>query len=75
MVAFIKVFRIATSLVITGKEINFIQEIMIVLVHHTKKEYYHFKFHQRFACKPVIHSFLHVTIYIRKMGPIWSYGQ
>lgn len=75
MVALIKVFRIATSLVITGKEINFIQETMIVLVHHTKKDYYHFKFHQLFACKPVIHSLLHVAIYIKKMGSMWSYGQ
>ena len=70
-----KAFRFATNPVITGKEIDFIEETMIAFVHHYEQEYYQFKFHRLSACKPVIHALLHVVTCIRKMGLMWSYGQ
>lgn len=48
---------------------------MIAFVHHYEQDYYQFKFHRLSACKPVIHALLHVVTCIRKMGPMWSYGQ
>ena len=48
---------------------------MIAFVHHYEQAYYQFKFHRLSACKPVIHALLHVVTCIRKMGPMWSYGQ
>lgn len=48
---------------------------MIVFVHHYKQEYYQFKFHQLSAYKQVIYTLFHIFTCIRKMEPIWSYGQ
>lgn len=74
-IALIKAFRLATNPVITSKDIDFIGETMLAFVHHYEAEYYQFKFHRLSACKPVIHALLHVAACIKKMGPMWSYGQ
>ena len=74
-IALIKAFRLATNPVITNKDRDYIEKTMLAFVHHYEAEYYQFKLHRISACKPVIHALLHVAACIKKMGPMWSYGQ